>query len=236
MLDLFRQIKGSRLRRLGSTCSRRHQSLSRSQVTPNTATDRAPAADSQPPLSRAHLTVQVTLDIPALDILTFVKGLFAAAYAELDLHQTSLKVKAQGDQGQAPFGDLLAQPPGLVAVGQQFSAARRFMVELVAECVGSDMEPDQDQFAPLDRGVGVGKRKLGALERLDLGAAQRDAALQPILDVVEVTARRLVASVLAPSPAAGPLAPRRLTRPPVPGESRAPACTRRPAATRGCAA
>ena len=152
------------------------------------------------------------------------------ADAELDLDQPVLNVEAQGDQCQPPFGDPPAQAPDLVAVGEQLAHPRGVVVELIAECVRCYVQPHQQQLAVGDAGVGVGKGELCRLDRLDLGAAQRDAAFQAVVDMVEVARAAVVASVLTASAA---VTDRRLTTGPVPIESRAPACTIRPAASRG---
>ena len=70
----------------------------------------------------------------------------------------------------------------LAPMEQQLPVPLRLVVVAVALLEGRDVGADQPGLALLDPGVGAGDVHLAGADRLDLGAGQRDAGLEGLLD------------------------------------------------------
>src|SRR3954464_9600346 len=97
-----------------------------------------------------HGTVDLTLALPLLRILTLVPALLAVNQGQLGLHATLLLIQRQRDQRAPFFSDLAGQPIDLPSVQQQLALAARVVVALVGEGVDADVHLVQPGLAAID--------------------------------------------------------------------------------------
>jgi hypothetical protein len=72
----------------------------------------------------------------------------------------------------------------LALVQQQFARALGLVIEAVAVAEFGDVGVDQADLAVLHLGIGLGDRSLAEAQRLHLGAGQRDARLEKLLEKI----------------------------------------------------
>src|SRR6266511_1045404 len=117
--------------------------------------------------------------------LALVEGALAARQAEVDLDEVPLEVQPQRHQGEAALGDLAGELVDLPAVQQQLPRAGRLVALVAGAGVGGDPHVE-DHVAAFDDGVGVLQRRLALPQGLHLAAAQHDAGLDGLDDLVVV--------------------------------------------------
>ena len=145
---------------------------------------RAPGSPLRPGAGLAdpgHLAFGVALG----QGLALVVGALAPGQAQLDLDQVALEVDAQGDQGEAALVDAGRQLVDLLAVEQELAGAGRLVALVAGVGVGGDLHV-QDELVAVDHGVGVLERPFALAEGLDLAAAQDQAGLDRLEDLVVV--------------------------------------------------
>ncbi len=112
--------------------------------------------------------------------------LLSSAYAELQLDESSFKIKPQGDESQSLLLHLSLESFDLLPMYEKLSLSERLVVADVAEIVGRNMQPDDPQLTVLDGSVGIAVRKSGAFHGLDFCASELDPGLQRVDGCVEV--------------------------------------------------
>src|SRR5439155_898223 len=110
----------------------------------------------------------------------------AARHAELDLRATAPKVWAKGHEGQSSLRGLTDEPGDLAPAQEELSVALRVVVGIAAVAVGADVAPDEPGLLVAHRRVGVLEGHLPGTERFHLGAAQHEAGLDGLEDLVVV--------------------------------------------------
>src|SRR4051794_26732333 len=93
-----------------------------------------------------------------------------------------VEVKLQRDQRHAFALDRAHQAVDLLFMQQQLARPLRLVIEAVGLQIFRDVGVDQPDLAALGIGVGFRDRGLAVADRLDLGAGQRDAGLDRVVD------------------------------------------------------
>src|SRR6266511_4280871 len=144
------------------------------------ATDGSAGAD--PRLANA---VHLAGGVPLGDRLALVVGALAPCDCQLDLDELLLEVQPQRHQREPALGD----PPGelvdLLAVEQELAGPGGLVPVVAGVRVRRDLHV-QDDLAVLDHGVGILERGATLAQGLHLAAAQRDASLEGVKDLVVV--------------------------------------------------
>src|SRR3954463_8038733 len=133
----------------------------------------------------AHQPALLALPVAILDCLALVVKLLAARQRQLDLGPAAgVEIDRQRDQRHALACDAGAQTIDLALVEQQLSRPLRLMVVTVAMAELGDVGVDQEDLVSLHLGIALGDRALAEAQRLHLGAGQRDAGLEDLVEKI----------------------------------------------------
>jgi hypothetical protein len=116
--------------------------------------------------------------------------LFAARQAKLDLRlAVGVEIDRQRDQRQALPVDGAGQLVDLAPPQQQPPLAPRIVVHPASGLVLRDRGVDQEHLFAVDRRIALRDRAFADAQGFDLGALERNARLEPVLDeIVEARA------------------------------------------------
>src|SRR3990170_1447222 len=133
----------------------------------------------------AHEAAFLTLPIALLLGLALVMQLLALGQAKLHLGDPArIEIELERNDRHALPLNGAGETPNLFPVQQKLAAPRRSMTAAASLGVLGDVGVDQIKLAALARGIGVRDIGPAGAERLYLGAHQRDARLELLLDVV----------------------------------------------------
>jgi hypothetical protein len=146
------------------------------------------APDSDP--AAGHRTVHVTPCIPLGHVLPLVGLLLAQPDPDQDLRPSSKEVDLQRHDGGIPRSNLIRQLLDLPAVSEESADTIRVMLA-IRSCrrIFGDVDPMKAQGEWLDLGPdpSLGNADLPVTDRLDLGSAKLDTALQGLADQVGIS-------------------------------------------------
>src|SRR5690606_30671096 len=143
----------------------------------------APRESASSPL--AQQPGLVALPVALLDRLALVVGLLALGQRQLDFRPPfAVEIDAERDQRHALALDRADHLLDLALVEQQLARPLRLVVEAVAVAELGDVGVDQPSLAAAHFGVALGDRALARSQTLHLGARERDARLERLLDEI----------------------------------------------------
>src|SRR5437868_6433733 len=166
---------------------RHHQSIDRAK-----SSDALPEAGEAAPRARSvplHRAIDLAFIVRLALGGAFVVLLLVGHEAQLDLDLGALEVERQGDQRVALDERLGAELLDLALVEQELAYARNFVLPAVGLRVLVDLHAVDVGLALADLDPAVGDGHLGLAQALDFGANERDAGLEPLVDMKVV--RRL---------------------------------------------
>ena len=120
---------------------------------------------------------KVTPEGLLLEGVALVVELLAAAHAEVDLYAPVLEENLERYERKPLRLCLELEVAHFLRVHEELSHRLRFVVEAVAELVGSDVRPDEPKLALQDGAVAPRERHLAVAHALDLGARKHYTAL-----------------------------------------------------------
>src|SRR5581483_2465847 len=127
------------------------------------------------------------LGISLGDVAPLVALLLAARDRQLDLHPPVLEIHPGRDDRHPLFAYRSVERVDLASVQEKLPRPRRLVVRAVPLRVDRDLEPVQPRLAVADVREGVRHSRAPDAQRLDLGAGQRDAGLDPLQELIVVT-------------------------------------------------
>jgi len=104
----------------------------------------------------------------------------ASADAERDLYPAALEIDLERDERESPGLGLEPQLLDFLRMDEELAHGLRLVVEAVPERVGGDVRPHEPKLALEDRAVGAGQGYGTVADRLDLGSAQLNTALDRV--------------------------------------------------------
>src|SRR6478752_2534485 len=128
----------------------------------------------------------LALHFPLRYVAALVALLLTARDGELDLDPAVLEVQPCRDERQALLAHRPVERVDLTPVEQELPRPNGLVVLAPALVVDRDLEAVQPRFAVAHVGIGLGHRRPPFAERLDLGAGQHDARLEPLQQLVFV--------------------------------------------------
>src|SRR5207245_3715364 len=138
------------------------------------------APTDAPPDRGIHLACGLAL----LDHLALVEALPAARDSELDLGTTVFDVHPQRDERVALLRDGPDELSYFVLVQEELAWAQRVVIVIRRVGPRRDVDVAKPHLAVLDARVPVAQVGVTRAQRLDLGAAQPDARLEPTPDLI----------------------------------------------------
>src|SRR5450432_161569 len=149
------------------------------------ALDAAPGPSTSAPPAR-HGSVDLSLALTFLRVISLVPLLLAVHERELGLHAALLLVQGQRHQSVPLLLDLAGEAVDLAPVEQQLSPPPRLVVPPVRVRVDTDVRPVQPGLVLVDLAERVDERDLAVADRLDLRPHEHEPRLEDLVDVIEV--------------------------------------------------
>src|SRR5580700_3037042 len=182
---------GSELRR---RICRRASSVSRALLR---SCDNSPRASSEAG-ALAVAAFQRALDFPircpAREHVALVVRVLALGESQLDLGAAVFEIDFQGNDRIALLAHAAPQLIDLAPMHQEFARAGFLVAELAGRSVGADVDALEKRLPVFDARVAVAQICAMSAQRLDLGAGEREAGLEGLLDE-EVVASLAVVNV-----------------------------------------
>src|ERR1700684_1891809 len=108
--------------------------------------------------------------------------MLALGQPQLDLGASIFKINLERNDRITLFAHTAPQLVDLAAMHQEFPRASFLVAELAGGSVGADMNALEKRLAILDARVTVAQICAMRAQRLDLGAGEREAGLERLLD------------------------------------------------------
>ena len=122
-----------------------------------------------------------------LEIIPLVVKFLARAYANLHLHEGTLEVEPQGDEGLPSSLDLAFQTTQFTPLEQEFTGMLRFVILFPAELVFGYVSVEKEEFILHEPSEGLRYLDVPGPDGFHLRSTQYDTSLILVSDEVLVT-------------------------------------------------